>query len=84
MTYVYIRRSAVDPERYYIGATDDLRARVQKHNAGDVSHTSKYGPWSVKTYIAFADKSGVFAFEKYFKSASVEPSPRSVSEIAGS
>jgi putative endonuclease len=44
MTYVYILRSLADPERYYIGATADLRARLKKHNAGEVSHTSKYAP----------------------------------------
>lgn len=41
MTYVYILRSLVHLERYYIGITANLRARMQKHNAGEASHTSK-------------------------------------------
>jgi len=70
MTYVYILQSTANPERYYVGATGDLRARLQKHNAGDVSHSSKYSPWTIKTYIAFTDKARALAFEKYLKSGS--------------
>ena len=70
MTYVYILRSLDDRERYYIGITGDLRSRLKKHNAGDVSHTSKYAPWEIKTYIAFGDEKQAFAFEKYLKSPS--------------
>ena len=70
MTYVYILQSIENRERYYVGATSDLRARLQKHNAGEVSHTSKYSPWVIKTYLAFADEKRAFAFEKYLKSAS--------------
>ena len=70
MTYVYILRSLEDPKRYYVGCTSDLRARLQKHNAGEVPHTSKYAPWTIKTYIAFADEKQGFAFEEYLKSSS--------------
>jgi predicted GIY-YIG superfamily endonuclease len=70
LTYVYILRSLQDPERYYVGVTSDLRSRIKKHNAGDVSHTSKYAPWELKTYIAFSDEKEAFAFEKYLKSPS--------------
>jgi predicted GIY-YIG superfamily endonuclease len=70
MTYVYILQSIEAPEHHYVGVTDDLRARLQKHNAGDVPHTSKFRPWAVQTYIAFADEKKAFAFEKYLKSGS--------------
>ena len=70
MTYVYILRSMRDAEHFYVGATRDLRARLNKHNAGEVSHTAKYLPWTIKTYIAFTDEQQAFAFEKYLKSAS--------------
>ena len=50
--------------------TNDLRARLAKHNAGEVPHTSKYGPWRLKTYIAFSDAAQAIAFERYLKSAS--------------
>lgn len=70
MKYVYILQSCNFPDRYYVGITGDLKARLTKHNAGDVSHTSKYAPWSIKTYIAFSDEAQAFAFEKYLKSGS--------------
>ena len=69
MTYVYILQS-LHLDRYYVGVTADLRARLTKHNAGEVSHTSKYAPWAIKTYVAFSDEKQAFAFEKYLKSAS--------------
>jgi len=70
LTYVYILRSLQNLDRYYVGMTGDLRARLKRHNAGEVSHTSKYAPWSIKTYIAFEDEKQAFAFEKYLKSPS--------------
>jgi len=68
--YVYILRSTVNPERYYVGVTSDLPMRLKKHNAGEVPHTSKYAPWTIKTYLAFSDEMQAFEFEKYLKSPS--------------
>jgi putative endonuclease len=70
MKYVYILQSVGSVDRYYVGITDDLRSRLRKHNAGEVSHTAKHLPWSLKTYIAFSDEARAFAFEKYLKSGS--------------
>ena len=47
MKYVYILES-LNSEHFYVGITDDLRARLAKHNAGEVPHTSKYGPWRLR------------------------------------
>ena len=69
MKYVYILESH-DSEHCYVGLTDDVPARLAKHNAGEVSHTSKYGPWRLKTYVAFSDEGQAIAFEKYLKSGS--------------
>jgi putative endonuclease len=69
MKYVYILQSAVG-EHFYVGVTDDLRGRLTKHNAGEIQHTSKYRPWSVKTYVAFSDEKQALNFEKYLKSPS--------------
>jgi putative endonuclease len=68
--YVYILQSLQEPGHFYTGITDDLDARLSKHNAGEVSHTPKYSPWIIKTYVAFTDEERAFAFEKYLKSAS--------------
>jgi putative endonuclease len=70
MEYVYILRSKQDLERHYVGVTSDLRSRIAEHNAGEVTHTSKYAPWTLKTYIAFSNEKQAFAFEKYLKLAS--------------
>jgi putative endonuclease len=70
MTYVYILNSLGHPERHYVGITADLRARLKRHNAGEVSHTSKFTPWGLKTYVAFSDEKQAVAFEKYLKSPS--------------
>ena len=45
MKYVYIPVS-LDTQPFYVGITGDLRARLAKHNAGEVPHTSNYGPIS--------------------------------------
>lgn len=76
MTYVYILESITFPERFYAGITDDLRARIAKHNSDGVPYTSKYRPWRVKTYIGFTAKQQAVAFERYLKS----PSGRAVAK----
>jgi predicted GIY-YIG superfamily endonuclease len=69
LKYVYILES-LDSEHFYVGITDDLRSRLAKHKAGEVPHISKYGPWRIRTYIAFSDERRALAFEKYLKSGS--------------
>jgi predicted GIY-YIG superfamily endonuclease len=69
MKYVYILES-LDSEHFYVDITDDLRTRLAKHNAGEVPHTSKYGPWRARTYFAFDDAARAVAFERYLKSGS--------------
>jgi predicted GIY-YIG superfamily endonuclease len=46
--YVYILESQ-DSGHFYVGIADDVPARLAKHNAGEVAHTSKYRPWQLKT-----------------------------------
>ncbi|MPZ37800.1 MAG: GIY-YIG nuclease family protein [Rhizobiales bacterium] len=70
MLYVYILQSISDPDRFYIGITEDLRIRVNKHNAGEVFHTAKFKPWTIKNYFAFSDPKKAYAFERYLKSGS--------------
>jgi putative endonuclease len=40
MIYVYILQSLTF-DHFHAGITDDLRARLRTHNAGQVSHTAK-------------------------------------------
>ncbi|MDD4017062.1 MAG: GIY-YIG nuclease family protein [Kiritimatiellae bacterium] len=55
---------------HYTGCTEDLEARLEKHNKGDVTHTSKYRPWKIQTAVAFDSKEKAFAFEAYLKTHS--------------
>jgi predicted GIY-YIG superfamily endonuclease len=66
MKYVYILQSE-NSHHFYVGITDDLRARLVKHNAGEVLHTSKYLPWRLKTYIAFSNPRQGIPFRKVFE-----------------
>ena len=70
MHYVYMLRSISHPEQTYIGYSKDFKKRIVAHNQGQSSHTSKYKPWELVTYIAFQDRKRALAFEKYLKSHS--------------
>ena len=68
--YVYILESLAPKGGFYVGLTENLSARLTKHNAGEVPHTAKSKPWRIKTAIAFRDRSRAAAFERYLKSPS--------------
>ena len=68
--YVYVIASRSRPEQYYIGFTEDLRDRLQHHNAGAVPSTAPYRPWKYRTCVAFTDRQRALEFERYLKSHS--------------
>lgn len=70
MKYVYILQSLASGEHFYTGITDDLDARLSKQNVGAKTHISKFRPWRIKSYVAFADEARAIAFEKHLKSGS--------------
>lgn len=70
MKYVYILESVGTPGRFYTGITLDIDGRLETHNSGSVSHTSKFRPWRLKSYVAFTDEAKAHAFEIYLKSGS--------------
>ena len=70
MRYVYLLASETFEDRRYVGITSDLKQRLAEHNAGKSSHTSKYLPWKLVTYVAFSDDQKADAFERYLKSGS--------------
>jgi predicted GIY-YIG superfamily endonuclease len=67
---VYILTSQTYPDRFYTGFTQDLKKRLDHHNAGAVSATKPYAPWSIKTYVSFSDEQSARDFEKYLKTHS--------------
>ena len=50
--YVYLLVDVVTGTHRYTGVTEDLQARLAKHNAGEVPHTSKFKPWKIETAVA--------------------------------
>ena len=56
--------------RTYVGCTDNLRNRINRHNKGQVSATKERLPIKLISYFAFSDKYKAFEFEKYLKSGS--------------
>ena len=70
MFYVYLLESLPHPTEVYVGLTDDLRKRLETHNAGGSPHTAKFKPWRLVTYVAFSDKQRAVDFERYLKSHS--------------
>ena len=70
MFYTYILRGLSHPDQRYIGSTSDLKARLAKHNAGEVPHTTKFKPWKVEACFTFETKEKAVAFEAYLKTGS--------------
>ena len=70
MIYVYILQSAADGEHFYVGISNDLKSRLRQHNAGEVFHTAKHRPWTLKNCVAFEDEQKAYALERYLKSGS--------------
>ena len=67
MFYVYILYSKKLKKRY-IGGTEDLKKRIEKHNKGDGSIFTKKGrPWILIHYQAFLQKEDAYAEEAFFK-----------------
>lgn len=70
MYYVYIIKSINQPNRYYTGRTSNVSRRLAEHNSGKSYHTSKYKPWELVCYTAFADENKANQFERYLKTGS--------------
>jgi putative endonuclease len=68
--YVYILVSETESFHHYTGLTQDLKSRLQAHNAGKVPHTAKHRPWRIETVVAFRSREKAAAFEDYLKSHS--------------
>lgn len=69
MYYVYIAQSQKD-ESLYIGATQDLKRRLQEHNSGKAKYSNAKRPYELIWYGAFKDKAKAYNFEEYLKSSS--------------
>jgi putative endonuclease len=69
MHYCYILNSLKDSS-YYIGSTQDLKKRVEKHNRKEVTYSSTKAPFKIVWYSSFLTKEKAVNFEMYLKSSS--------------
>lgn len=67
MYYVY---SLKCKDGYYVGCTDDLKDRLERHTKGHISATENRLPIELDFYFAINDKYKAFEFERYLKSGS--------------
>lgn len=64
--FVYILQSKKD-SNFYVGCTNDLRKRLEEHNAGRVYSTKFRKPFDLIYYEAYRNKNDAFLREKFFK-----------------
>jgi putative endonuclease len=62
--------SLQEPNRIYVGWTNDLRQRVKEHNWGMSTHTAGHRPWEIAGYAVFWSEQAARDFESYLKSGS--------------
>jgi len=66
--YVYFLENK--DKNSYVGSTNDLKDRLERHNKGYVEATKDKRPWKLVAYFAFSEEKVAFRFEKYMKTGS--------------
>ncbi|HCR52545.1 TPA: hypothetical protein DIV48_02745 [Candidatus Kaiserbacteria bacterium] len=67
MYYIYSLRCN---DGHYVGCTDNVADRLERHQKGNVPATANRLPVTLEFYFAVEDKYKAFAFERYLKSGS--------------
>jgi len=67
MYYTYVLKSRKDGN-LYVGCTNDLRDRLDRHQSGRVESTRLRKPFDLVYYEACLSEDKAFKREKYFKS----------------
>jgi putative endonuclease len=70
MMWVYLLQSQFYPAQRYIGQTLDLTRRLEAHNAGVCTSSSRYRPWRIVVAIFFDVDRRAIEFERYLESGS--------------
>lgn len=65
MYYVYVIKS-LQNNRLYIGYTEDLKSRLNQHNAGK-NKSTKFSKWALVYYEAYKSKKDATKREKRLK-----------------
>ena len=66
MFYVYILES-IQSKRYYIGQTENLEERIERHNKGRNLSTKAYLPWELKWWKEYETRAEAMKIEKKIK-----------------
>jgi len=67
MYFVYLLQSESNPEKLYVGYTNDLERRLAQHNTATIGFTSRFKPWKMIYHEAYIDKSLAIERELQFK-----------------
>jgi putative endonuclease len=54
-------------DRFYIGQTNDLDGRIERHNSGYVESTKSFRPWVLKLALSKDNRSESMVLEKKLK-----------------
>lgn len=68
MYYVYVL--LCNEKKTYIGCTNDLKDRINRHQKAQIPATKERLPVKLISYFASSNKYTAFNFEKYLKSGS--------------
>ena len=64
--YTYLLQS-VHSGKFYIGFTDNLKVRLEKHNRGEVYWTKRFMPWRLIYFEGCLSKEDALMREKQLK-----------------
>ncbi len=67
MFYTYVLYSQ-NFDRFYVGQTNNISFRLERHNAGLVKSTKHYIPWKLVYFEEFHSRSEAMIREKQLKS----------------
>jgi len=66
MYFTYILYSNLF-DKYYIGQTNDVKQRLNRHNRGQVTSTKPYKPWELVLVIQKTSRSEAMILERKLK-----------------
>jgi putative endonuclease len=68
MHYVYVLKS-IDHDRLYIGSTQDIEERIQRHNSGRTKSIKAYIPYKLIYSECYENKSDALKRERQMKNS---------------
>lgn len=77
--YVYILFSKIR-NRFYIGQTNDIKERLNRHNSGFEKPTKPYKPWELIGFIEKNNRSETMILEKKLKNLNTEDLKKFISK----